>query len=97
MNRCINTPNFYHNINTVRHFTDRKSRTARRHAMVIDVKDEKKRAEIWLTRKEAANSQAELKKLISQYRKQNYLVTVFYSGERDLSEMTGLLLKNNTA
>lgn len=91
------SPNFYHNINAVQHFTDRKSRTARRPAMVIDVKDEKKRAEIWLTRKEAANSQAELKKLISQYRKQNYLVTVFYSGERDLSEMTGLLLKNNTA
>ena len=86
-------PGLFYNKSTARLFSIRKSRTARRQAMIIDVKEEKKRAEIWITRKEAAAGQTELKRLISQYRKQDYLVTVFYSGERSLPEMTGLLLK----
>lgn len=67
----------------------------RRLSMTIDLNEDKKRAEIWLSRKEASDSQTELNRLISQYKKMNYLVIVFYSGERDISEMTGMLLKNN--
>lgn len=63
--------------------------------MTIDLNEDKKRAEIWLSRKEAADSQTELNRLISKYKKMNYFVIVFYSGERDISEMTGMLLKNN--
>ncbi len=65
--------------------------------MLVEVKDDKKRAEIWLTHSEADTVQAELGRIIAEYKNKNYLVTVFYSGDRELSALTGMLLKNNIA
>ena len=65
--------------------------------MLVEVKDDKKRAEIWLSHREADTVQAELGRIIAEYKNKNYLVTVFYSGDRELSALTGMLLKNNIA
>ena len=65
--------------------------------MTIEIREDKKRAEIWLTRKEASEDHAELSRIISDYKRKKYFVAVFFSGDRDLCEMTKTLLKNNIA
>ena len=51
--------------------------------MRMEVKDQSKVVEFWLTREEKNNKQFldDLKSLYRQYHSQSYLVVVFYSGE----------------
>ena len=54
--------------------------------MEINVKDEKKIVEIWLTNaeKKDASLRESLKSVYDKYKKKKYLVAVFESGEQDL-------------
>ena len=65
--------------------------------MRMEVKEHSKVVELWLTREEKDDKQfvESLKPLYRQYKAQNYMVAVFYSGEEDLYQQTrGLLLYN---
>ena len=65
--------------------------------MEININDQQKLVEIWLTREESQNQdlKASLQDLYAQYKAKNYLVAVFQSGEKDLYDSTlGLLLYN---
>lgn len=65
--------------------------------MRMEVKDQNKVVELWLTREER-NDQPfleSLKPLCRQYQAQHYLVAVFYSGEEDLYQQTRDLLLYN--
>lgn len=63
----------------------------------MEVKDDSKIVELWLTReeKEDAAFRESLKPLCQQYKAQNYLVAVFLSGEADLYQQTRDLLLYN--
>ena len=65
--------------------------------MRMEVKDDSKIVELWLTReeKEDAAFRESLKPLYQQYKAQNYLVAVFLSGEADLYQQTRDLLLYN--
>ena len=65
--------------------------------MRMEVKEQSKVVELWLTRDEKENKQflESLKPLYRQYKAQNYLVAVFYSGEGDLYQQTRDLLLYN--
>ena len=65
--------------------------------MEINVRDDKKIVEIWLTNqeKQAQALGEQLKKLYQQYRKKKYFVAVFMSGDEDLTEETSALLCYN--
>ena len=65
--------------------------------MRMEVKDQSKVVELWLTRDETNDQQflESLKPLYRQYKAQNYLVAVFYSGEGDLYQQTRDLLLYN--
>lgn len=65
--------------------------------MRMEVKEESKVVELWLTRDEKNDQQflESLKPLYRQYKAQNYLVAVFYSGEEDLYQQTRDLLLYN--
>ena len=65
--------------------------------MRMEVKDDSKIVELWLTReeKEDAVFRESLKPLYQQYKAQNYLVAVFLSGEADLYQQTRDLLLYN--
>ena len=65
--------------------------------MRMEVKDQSKVVEFWLTREEKNNKQFldDLKSLYRQYHSQSYLVVVFYSGEEDLYQQTRDLLLYN--
>ncbi len=65
--------------------------------MEINVHDDKKMVEVWLTRAEKQNEalQQELKPLYAQYKKKKYMVAVFKSGEQDLYQNTLALLSYN--
>lgn len=54
--------------------------------MEINVRDEKRLVEIWLSRAEKKNPELRdgLKNIYSEYKRKKYLVAVFESGERDL-------------
>lgn len=53
--------------------------------------------DIWLTRKDQADPAAQVKvrELSRQYQAENMTVAVFYSGQLDLEEETGALLRYN--
>lgn len=65
--------------------------------MRMEVKDQSKVVELWLTREERNDQQFldSLKPLYRQYQGQNYLVAVFYSGEEELYQQTRDLLLYN--
>lgn len=65
--------------------------------MEIDVRDNSKIVEVWLTREEKqdANLRRRLKPLYQEYKEKKYLVAVFESGEQNLEELTGSLLGYN--
>ena len=65
--------------------------------MRMEVKEQSKVMELWLTREEKDNKQflESLKPLYRQYKAQNYLVTVFLSGEEELYQQTRDLLLYN--
>ncbi len=65
--------------------------------MEINIHDDKKMVEVWLTRAEKQDKvlQQELKSLYAQYKKKKYMVAVFESGEQDLYQNTLALLSYN--
>ena len=65
--------------------------------MRVEVKDQSKVVELWLTQDETNDQQfmESLKPLYRQYQAQNYMVAVFYSGEEDLYQQTRDLLLYN--
>lgn len=65
--------------------------------MRMEVKDQSKVVELWLTRDETKNQPFldSLKPLYRRYQAQNYMVAVFYSGEEDLYQQTRELLLYN--
>lgn len=65
--------------------------------MEINIHDDKKMVEVWLTRAEKQDEalQQELKSLYAQYKKKKYMVAVFESGEQDLYQNTLALLSYN--
>ena len=65
--------------------------------MRMEVKEQSKVVELWLTREEKNDQQflESLKPLYRQYKAQNYMVAVFYSGEEDLYQQTRDLLLYN--
>lgn len=65
--------------------------------MEIYVRDDSKIVEIWLTNAEKRDSALgeRLKPLYQKYAKGKYLVAVFQSGSRDLTDATGDLLCYN--
>ena len=65
--------------------------------MEINIHDDKKMVEVWLTRAEKQDEalRQELKPLYAQYKKKKYMVAVFESGEQDLYQNTLALLSYN--
>ena len=65
--------------------------------MEINVRDNIKIVEVWLTREEKRNAalQEHLKPLYKEYKEKKYLVAVFESGSQNLWEETGALLCYN--
>ena len=65
--------------------------------MEINIHDDKKMVEVWLTRAEKQDEalQQELKPLYAQYKKKKYMVAVFESGEQDLYQNTLAMLSYN--
>lgn len=65
--------------------------------MEINVKDEKKIVEIWLTNaeKKDASLRESLKSVYDKYKKKKYLVAVFESGEQELYQGVLNLLAYN--
>ena len=67
--------------------------------MEIEVKDEEKRVNIWLTRAESHDQALleSLKPIYKEYGDQKYLVAVFHSGKESMKEsIRDLLLYNKT-
>lgn len=65
--------------------------------MEINVRDDRKIVEVWLTNEEKQDQaiKESLKPLYQQYKAKKYTVAVFLSGSRDLAEETGALLCRN--
>ena len=65
--------------------------------MEINVRDNSKIVEVWLTREEKqdAGLREQLKDMYQEYRAKKFLVAVFESGEQNLEELTGGLLGYN--
>lgn len=65
--------------------------------MEINVRDERKLVEVWLTNAEKSDSavRERLKLLYAAYKKKNYLVAVYLSGGRDIYRSTLDLLVYN--
>lgn len=65
--------------------------------MEINIKDDKQLVEIWLTNAEKGDPQlrAGLQDLFDKYKKKQYMVAVFESGEKDLYQGTLDLLRYN--
>ena len=65
--------------------------------MEINVRDDRKIVEVWLTNEEQQDQaiKESLKPLYQQYKAKKYTVAVFLSGSRDLVEETGALLRYN--
>ena len=65
--------------------------------MEINVRDDRKIVDIWLTNEEQQDQaiKESLKPLYQQYEAKKYKVAVFLSGSRDLAEETGALLRYN--
>ena len=65
--------------------------------MEINVRDDRKIVEVWLTNEEQQDQtlKEKLNPIYQQYKEQKYTVAVFLSGHRDLAEETGALLRRN--
>lgn len=65
--------------------------------MEINVRDDRKIVEVWLTNEEQQDQavRESLKPLYQQYKAKKYTAAVFLSGSRDLAEETGALLCRN--
>ena len=65
--------------------------------MEINVRDDRKIVDIWLTNEEQQDQalREKLKPLYQQYKEKKYTVAVFLSGSRELVEETGALLRYN--
>lgn len=65
--------------------------------MEINVRDDRRIVEIWLTNEEQQDRafRENLKPLYQQYKAKKYTVAVFLSGSRELAEETGALLCYN--
>ena len=65
--------------------------------MEINVRDDRKIVEVWLTNEEQRDQtlRKKLNPIYQQYKEQKYTVAVFLSGGRDLAEETGALLRHN--
>ena len=64
--------------------------------MRMEVREQNKIVELWLTREEKEDAAfRESKPLYQQYKAQNYLVAVFLSGEAELYQQTRDLLLYN--
>ena len=65
--------------------------------MRMEIREQNKIVELWLTREERDDSafRESLKPIYQQYKDQNYLVAVFLSGEEDLYQQTRDLLLYN--
>lgn len=65
--------------------------------MRMDICEESKIVELWLTRKERDDPafRESLKPIYQEYKEQKYLVAVFLSGEEDLYQQTRDLLLYN--
>lgn len=65
--------------------------------MQIEINEEFKFASIWLTNDEADDPciMDNLKPIIEKFREKKYKFVIFYSGKRDLLNMTKDLLKHN--
>ena len=65
--------------------------------MEINVRDDSKVVEVWLSRaeKQDSNLRERLKLLYQEYKAKKFLVAVFESGEQDLEKLTGGLLGYN--
>ncbi|MCD7887955.1 MAG: hypothetical protein LUG44_10180 [Clostridiales bacterium] len=65
--------------------------------MEVNVRDDKKLVDVWLTNAEKNDPQiqAQLKDIYAQYKEKKYLVVVYQSGSRDLYESTLALLTYN--
>lgn len=65
--------------------------------MQIDVHENKNRVCVWLTRNESADAATEerLKLLYEKYKQKKYTVVVYRSGNQDLGDLTGALLRYN--
>lgn len=64
--------------------------------MEIHVRDDRKIAEVWLTKEEQQDQAVRetLKPIYRQYKAKKYSVAVFLSGDKDLAEETGALLRH---
>lgn len=62
--------------------------------MELNVRNDSRIVEVWLTRAERENMalRESLKPLYQEYRAKNYLVAVFESGSEDLAENTSAML-----
>jgi hypothetical protein len=69
----------------------------RDHQVEVNVRDDSQIVAIWLTNEEKQNAalREQLKPLCKAYRAKKYLVAVFESGGRDLSDMTSALVCYN--
>ncbi len=65
--------------------------------MEINVRDDRKIVEVWLTNQEKQDEllQKRLEHLYQRYGKKKYFVAVFKSGNQDLTEETSALLRYN--
>lgn len=65
--------------------------------MEINVRDDNKLVEIWLTNEEKGEAalREQLQPLYREYKAKNYLVAVFQSGGRNLTDATSDLLCHN--
>ncbi len=65
--------------------------------MEINVRDDRKIVEVWLTREEQQNQalKEKLSPLRQQYKAKKYTVVEFLSGTQDLAEETGARLRRN--
>ncbi|MGN1027126.1 MAG: hypothetical protein ACI4P4_12065 [Faecousia sp.] len=65
--------------------------------MQVEILDEKKLVCVWLTRAESAEAglRERLKPLCEEYREKKYMVAVYRSGDQELREVTGALLRHN--
>ena len=65
--------------------------------MQIELHDDKKLVCVWLTGAESADTAVGIKlnHLYEKYKQKKYMVAVFHSGDNDLEELTGDLLRYN--
>lgn len=65
--------------------------------MEVNPHKESKLVDVWLSKEDQASQevQTRLRELYRRCKEENYTVAVFYSGQQDLAEETGALLRYN--